>query len=106
MTFGEVALVGGEGGLIRDFDSGRVSALRCRLMHVVRIVEGGLLERAQGLGGDVYLAGRAGVLAGLGDGDRLFAQAHGEFTGDTGVEVAHGELYDFLGGFWHADSHC
>jgi hypothetical protein len=47
------------------------------------------------MGGDVYLAGLSDVLAGFGDGHGFLAEAYGEFTGDAGVELAHGQ--DLLG---------
>jgi hypothetical protein len=59
------------------------------------------------MGGDVYLAGLSDVLAGFGDGHGFLAESYGEFTGDAGVEFAHGQdLLGFLEDYTYPDSNC
>jgi hypothetical protein len=46
--------------------------------------------------GDVDLAGWPDVLAGFGDGDGFFAEAHGKVTRDAGLEFTHGVFCGFF----------
>jgi hypothetical protein len=65
-------------------------------MRVVGSVEGCLLQRAQNLARDVYLAGGSDVSADFGDDDGFFAKAYGEVAGNAGVEFTHGVFLGFF----------
>ena len=90
VSFSEVALVGGEGGLVGHLIGRRMRTRGRARMRVVGGIVDGCLHACFHSGGDIDRPGWTDVLPSLGNGDRFFAQLHGEVTIDAWFEKAHG----------------